>query len=978
MFDAKISCQKNETQQKYRTLNSRVSSQAMSFFRAVPRGGRRASLWRLVLVWLVVGSGWTMVPTDRNGETNYAATNRLSISMGYAAETNMSEKTVSEKNVLLSDADVWNFVPSTGSDGWYVTSKIPTIQAVTMPNVTPNITPKKKTDDDSSTAIPNVGWSLLPFATDRELERGAIDYDLRKDVRYHGQSVDCTAVDQFELTFETEQAAAIGSVTLYLRSGDGWYNLAQNLTGNGLQTLVFPVSDEHSEGKPTGLHAVDGFRIAFWRGAAVDASVHLVQMRACRNPILILESSANHSESTTAKSCAKQMLDQLHAQHVPVGMVSESQILETGASLLTGRKLVILPYNPDMNEAVVTTLRDVMQNDASVRLLVFYQLPEALRRVAGFENVEFRYVRPTTDADAFVCVRFDPNDVRQHGYPLEWFQTSHNIIAPITSDTKATDDAKTARDGQSTEKPACRLFGEWRNAAGASSGYAAAVASERAIFFSHVLMNQDPERQRQMVTAMLGELWSDIWLRAAQDAVRSITQIGTYHDAQWLRDLPSEKRSLTSGEHKMFESLDAALVEYDKLCEVMATFTSDYNTKQNLAKDTQNGELPEMSPERQLELRNIVARANVLKRLFADIYIRSFASLPKYDRNAQDVANRGEVRAWWEHAGTGIYPGDWDRTVRELAEAGFTHIIPNMLWAGSAHYASDYLPSDAVYEKYGDQIAQAVAAGKKYGVEVHVWKVCYNLATAPQAFVDQMVAAGRTQVKADGTPEKWLCPSHPENIELEIDSMCEIVEKYDVDGIHFDYIRYPSDDVCFCDGCRQRFESQTGVQVEHWPRDCVNGPLQEAYIDWRCEQITHVVAAVHERAKKIRPEIQISAAVFPLYPSCRRGVLQDWKEWVAAGYLDFLCPMSYNANPVAFEAWIERELEQVANKIPVYPGIGATATGIAMVPDIVAAEIDATRRAGAQGFTIFNLNATTVDRLFKPLRPMLVPTVSKP
>ena len=31
--------------------------------------------------------------------------------------------------------------------------------------------------------------------------------------------------------------------------------------------------------------------------------------------------------------------------------------------------------------------------------------------------------------------------------------------------------------------------------------------------------------------------------------------------------------------------------------------------------------------------------------------------------------------------------------------------------------------------------------------------------------------------------------------------MLEVVRNYDVDGVHFDYIRYPNKDGCFCAGC---------------------------------------------------------------------------------------------------------------------------------------------------------------------------------
>ncbi|GAH52104.1 unnamed protein product, partial [marine sediment metagenome] len=74
-------------------------------------------------------------------------------------------------------------------------------------------------------------------------------------------------------------------------------------------------------------------------------------------------------------------------------------------------------------------------------------------------------------------------------------------------------------------------------------------------------------------------------------------------------------------------------------------------------------------------------------------------------------------------------------------------------------------------------------------------------------FKVRMKAQGRTQVNYNGSSnDRWLCPSHPDNRKLEIESMLEVARKYDVDGLHFDYIRYPGKEGCFCKGCRLRFE----------------------------------------------------------------------------------------------------------------------------------------------------------------------------
>ena len=90
---------------------------------------------------------------------------------------------------------------------------------------------------------------------------------------------------------------------------------------------------------------------------------------------------------------------------------------------------------------------------------------------------------------------------------------------------------------------------------------------------------------------------------------------------------------------------------------------------------------------------------------------------------------------------------------RELAKAGFNMVLPNMLWAGRAHYASDVLPRSETFKEHGDQVAQCVAAAKKHGLEVHVWKVNYNLSGAPRAFVERLRGEGRLQVFVGGEPQ---------------------------------------------------------------------------------------------------------------------------------------------------------------------------------------------------------------------------------
>ena len=311
---------------------------------------------------------------------------------------------------------------------------------------------------------------------------------------------------------------------------------------------------------------------------------------------------------------------------------------------------------------------------------------------------------------------------------------------------------------------------------------------------------------------------------------------------------------------------------------------------------------------------------------------------------------------------------DWDEAIRRLAENGFTAILPNMLWGGVAYYGSAVLPVSPEVAKRGDQIAQCVAACRKYGVQIHVWKVNWNLAhNAPKEFVERMRRASRLQADARGQTENWLCPSHPENQQLEIAAMIEVARKYDVDGLHFDYIRYPDSDHCYCGGCRERFQRAHHVTLKNWPGDVLaEGPPRQQWLDWRRGNITTVVRAVSEQAHALKPGIKISAAVFPNWPRDRDGIGQDWKLWCDRGWLDFVCPMDYSSSHRRFANMVTQQV-QWAGRVPCYPGIGESASSSRLGADGVIEQIQIARGLNTGGFVIFNYGAAEARELL----PML-------
>jgi uncharacterized lipoprotein YddW (UPF0748 family) len=298
---------------------------------------------------------------------------------------------------------------------------------------------------------------------------------------------------------------------------------------------------------------------------------------------------------------------------------------------------------------------------------------------------------------------------------------------------------------------------------------------------------------------------------------------------------------------------------------------------------------------------------------------------------------------------------NWNQIAAKAKNAGFTALFPNMLWPGCAYYPSDCVPPPPPIDPaQGNQLQKCLKACRKYGLQLHLWKVCWNLDRAQPDFIAKMKRDHRLQKTSSGKTKNWLCPSDPRNRKLEMNAIVEAARNYNIDGIHLDYIRYPDSSACFCDGCRKRFEASTGNKIKHWPADVVSGKLKKNWQQWRRDQITSFVGETSHAVKALHKNIKFSAAVYGSWPSCRETIAQDWVSWGKRGYLDFVCPMNYDTSDMQVAALTTKQLLNLGTRVPVYPGLGPSARNLS--PAQTVHQVDLIRQLGAPGFMLFDLD----------------------
>lgn len=473
-----------------------------------------------------------------------------------------------------------------------------------------------------------------------------------------------------------------------------------------------------------------------------------------------------------------------------------------------------------------------------------------------------------------------------------------------------------------------KIIAVWEDADGKPTGDPAWVQSDRGFWMSHVLLDDgDTWNKNLMLASMLGCHDPDVWKAMA---LRGL-------------ELPF------AGRFRTVEEMEADIVRT----------AGRGGAARNVA-----ALLGQMTP---------------LRRTAREFHRQGrFAESVEYSRRAWELLETaygtaqpsvpGEFRGVWDHAGTGLRPGAWDETCRTLAASGITDLFVNMMGTVKAHYATDVLDESDTFRLYGDQLASCLAAARRHGLRVHVWKLCWRIDNAPARMMARFRKAGRLQVSDSGRSLAWLCPSNPENLRREKDAIREAVRRYAVDGVHLDYIRYPDSHSCYCPGCRAAFEASLGRALSRWPQDVRSGMLVRSFRQWRADRITALVRDVSAFARRMRPGIRISAAVYGRYPLCADSVGQDWGEWLKQGYVDFVCPMDYTSDLERFRDYVSSQTALPMSGGRIFPGIGVTAAESRLNSLQVIDQIAVLRREGARGFVLFDLNHTLVDETLPILR----------
>ena len=283
-------------------------------------------------------------------------------------------------------------------------------------------------------------------------------------------------------------------------------------------------------------------------------------------------------------------------------------------------------------------------------------------------------------------------------------------------------------------------------------------------------------------------------------------------------------------------------------------------------------------------------------------------------------------------------PVSWARALAAVERAGCGRMYLQVSGRWDALYPSHvFVPPVTPPRGWEDPLAEALAQAHARGIEVHAWVnalLAWSAAEPPPDphhvwhghpdwFVTRPGGSMRELTRgeldrAGLTGEGWFLDPALTPVRTELRRfVLEFATRYAVDGVHLDYIRYPSG----------------------WT------PAGGA------ENVTRLVSLIRSDLASVRPGLALSAAVMPVPGIARDHFGQDWAAWLELGLVDAVAPMVYRDSPGSVQSAV-RDWPEGVSRDRVWVGV--------RIDRIGAGELEETERRlegeGVAGIALFSHN----------------------
>ncbi len=232
-------------------------------------------------------------------------------------------------------------------------------------------------------------------------------------------------------------------------------------------------------------------------------------------------------------------------------------------------------------------------------------------------------------------------------------------------------------------------------------------------------------------------------------------------------------------------------------------------------------------------------------------------------------------------------------------------------------------------QPFYDPLALWIAQAHARGIELHAWINPYRArhSSAKSAVSATHISITHPEAVKTYGESLWMDPAEPAARQQTLDVVADLVQRYDLDGVHIDDYFYPYP-IFARQTSASGVESFTDVDFPDepaWLRYLASGGALTRP-DWRRLQVNELIAAMNGQIHSIKPWVKFGISPFGLGRPDRRApgitgfsqydsLYADAETWLAKGWLDYLAPQLYwpigqpaQAFPTLLDGWANENL----------------------------------------------------------------------
>lgn len=356
----------------------------------------------------------------------------------------------------------------------------------------------------------------------------------------------------------------------------------------------------------------------------------------------------------------------------------------------------------------------------------------------------------------------------------------------------------------------------------------------------------------------------------------------------------------------------------------------------------------------------------------------------KSTQTTQKQEETEEVRAIWlsyldlkamllasgdQSAGEKQFTKNIETAFDNMQALGLNTVIAQVRPFSDALYESELFPwsylaagaegKDPVFDPLEIMVEQAHARGMRLEAWINPYRVRNGANTREMSAGNPANAMLKTGDAIQYNGAITYNPASKKAQQLIVDGVKEIVENYDVDGIHFDDYFYPTTDMAFDKASYQSYRS-------------AGGTLGQA--DWRRQNVNDLVKAVYAAIKEIDEDVVFGISPQGNMDNNYNNQFIDVEEWLTEdGYIDYICPQIYfgfQNSTCPYAETVKAWDQQITNDVKLYVGLAPYKIGLedtyagngkwewANNDDLLARMVETARESeNYQGFSLFRYDS---------------------